>query len=1071
MNELIERIADEAFARVERAAQMPAATYRLQFGSHLSFTDAAGHVSYLNALGASHVYSSPIFRARPDSEHGYDVCDHNELAPSLGGTEGFRKFSNALRAVGMGQILDFVPNHMAAAAENPWWNDVLENGPASPYSGYFDIDWQPIKDELVNRVLLPILGAQYGEVLESGQLQIAHRDGAFFVRYFDFELPLSPKTTAPLLAHRFEQLKAALGETSEACIEFQSILTALDHLPPQTATTPEAVVERHREKEVIKRRLRDLENASPEVARFVAENVQEFNGQAGQPASFDRLAGILDQQPYRVSHWRTAADEINYRRFFDINGLAALCMEKPDVFLHAHRLTADLLAEGDLQGLRIDHIDGLYAPEAYLWRLQWTYLARLAKIAFDGLPREAVEAVTIASDPPAASPAPQGGAETFATVAPLGWPRIGPTVVDRLCERLGLPLPGPADQSALFGPDVVLPERQLAERPHSVRQRTLPLFVVVEKILGPDEPLPASWPVAGTTGYDSLQMIGGVFVDPRGWRDVQRFYRRFTGRYTPFGEIVHDCKRLILRVSMSSELQMLAHRLNRISEQHRRSRDFTLNMLRYALREILSCFPVYRAYPGPDGVSERDRRFVRQAVAEAKRRNPATESTIFDFIREVLLLEHPAGLAEQAIRDREFFTGRFQQVTSPVMAKGVEDTAFYVYFPLVSANDVGGDPRGAVRSVTDFHRENQASRKRGLHGLLSSTTHDTKRSEDVRARINVLSEIPDEWSTAVRRWTRLNRKLRVQIDSDSAPSHNDEYLFYQTLAGVWPLAQQSDEQHVTLIERMQQYMQKAIREAKQVTSWVSPNQAYEDAVQQFVRGSLERRAGNLFLEDFVAFHERVIDAGLYAALAQLTLKLTSPGVPDIYQGQELWDFSLVDPDNRRPVDFAMRQRLLDELRAAGTDEKNWQAFARGLAADPRDARLKLLVTWKLLQLRRESVALFRQGEYVPLTLTGPHAEQAIAFRWKLSASEAAREQSVVVVVPRILARSLLTESGQDRRTPMTSELWTDTHVVLDDPSPQSYRHAITHRALTATSDGLPLAELFSDFPVAVLASM
>lgn len=1070
MNDTAAQIVEAALDRVRRDAVRPLATYRLQFGSHLKFSDAAKLVDYLDALGITHLYASPILKARVQSGHGYDVCDHNIIMPEIGGTAGFAELSEVLRRQGMRLIVDFVPNHMAATPENPWWNDVLENGPNSPFSGYFDIDWLPVKDELENKVLLPILGAQYGEVLESGQLQLEHREGSFFLRYFDLLLPLGPKTSIPLLTHRLDELKAALGETSEALIELQSVLTALDHLPAQTATSPEAVVERQREKEVIKRRLRDLEAAVPEVAAFVAANIHEFNGQAGSPETFDRLDAILNEQPYRVCHWRAASDEINYRRFFDINELAALCMEKPEVFHRSHRLVGDLFGTGELHGLRIDHIDGLYAPESYLWRLQWCYLAAVARRAFDTL-------VAPASSPAdGQSPASGAAAHPAETTRLAGdWREFGPLVLNELCAGLGLPSPAAIDQIAVFGADCVPPAIAADAPPPTgapafTSSALLPLFVVVEKILGPDEPLPDSWPAAGTTGYDSLNTINGLFINPRGWRELERFYRRFSGTNAPFGEIVHECKRLILRVAMASELQLLAHRLNRISEQHRRSRDFTLNMLRYALREILSCFPVYRTYPGPAGISDRDRRFVRQAVADARRRNPATEPSTFDFIREVLLLEHPPGLSADAIQAREDFSGRFQQVTSPVMAKGVEDTAFYLYFPLSSVNDVGGDPRAAVRLATDFHRENLARQRRGVYGLLSSTTHDTKRTEDVRARINVLSEIPEAWSAAVRRWARLNRKLTTQIEGQPAPCRNDEYLFYQTLIGIWPLDPGDDQAREQVLPRMQQYMQKAIREAKQFTSWISPNRAYEEVVEHFVQKSLERRPKNRFLDDFIAFQARLVDAGLYAGLSQLTLKLLSPGIPDIYQGQECWDFSLVDPDNRRPVDFSQRQHLLEELRlAAEAGALPWQALVATLARTPRDPRSKLMVTWKSLQLRKKHALLFHEGEYVPVAVSGPKSEHVIAFRWR-PRTNAAAPGNLLVVVPRWVSRPLMDLADPAERTAMWREFWNETHLLVDADAPRLYQNVFTERPVQVDQDRLDLKNLLIDFPVAVLES-
>ncbi len=508
---------------------------------------------------------------------------------------------------------------------------------------------------------------------------------------------------------------------------------------------------------------------------------------------------------------------------------------------------------------------------------------------------------------------------------------------------------------------------------------------------------------------------------------------------------------------MASELQMLAHRLNRISEQHRRSRDFTLNMLRFALREILVCFPVYRVYASPAGVSPRDRRFVQLAVALAKRRNPAVDLAVFDFIRDVVLLEHPPGLSEEARRQREEFAGKFQQVTSPIMAKGVEDTAFYVYFPLLSTNEVGCDPRHAATLPAAFHEHNVDRRLHRPESMLASSTHDSKRSEDVRARLDVLSEIPRDWQVAVNRWSRLNRRKRCEVDGQPAPSRNDEYLFYQSLLGIWPPGPVDDQEHARLVERLQAYMEKATREAKQRTSWISPNQAYDHAIREFVAAVLQNRPDNRFLADFRAFHAQIVPFGLVNALVQLVLKLMSPGVPDIYQGQELWDLTLVDPDSRRPIDFDLRRRLLDEVarrtadasravdssRAADgsgvtNDSLARRDFARELATNPMDSRLKLYVTHELLALRRVLDRVFRHGSYVPLEVQGAKAEHAVAFARAAARSGSAEADDIVlVVVPRLLARLVRQSSSHQASNHQSSSQLSTVPPLSPESSPTS----------------------------------
>jgi (1->4)-alpha-D-glucan 1-alpha-D-glucosylmutase len=1070
-----EQLVSAVIRQVQSRRTAPLATYRLQFNGQFTLLDGAGIAPYLADLGVSHVYASPYLRARPGSGHGYDVCEPTVINPELGGDAGHAALVAALRQAGLGHILDVVPNHMSASSFNPWWMDVLENGPSSPYSGFFDIDWVPVKDELAHKVLLPILGQQYGEVLESGQLMLVHADGGFFVRYFEHTLPLGPRSTLPLLSHHLEELRQTLGPASDDCLEYESILTSIENLPPQTENLPDLLAVRQREKEVIKRRLRDLESRAPGVAEAIARSVAVWNGVCGDPASFDRLDALLQSQAYRLCYWRAASDEINYRRFFDINELAAVCTEAPEVFRRVHELVGRLLAAGTVGGLRIDHIDGLYAPEAYLFRLQWLYLVELIRVELQhGAPPVMADAPADAAAPPE---------PPLVEIA---------AILGQVCDQLGLPRPQADDLAAVLGVDAAGPSpadpdelRAAVDQLLDAANKTAagdesaatpqspeaPLYVVVEKILGPDEPLPESWPTAGTSGYDFLKALGGLLIDHDGAQEIKRNYDRFVGETMDFEALAYACKQQILRVSMASELQMLAHRLNRISEQHRRTRDFTLNSLRYALREILANFPVYRTYPGPAGVSERDRRFVQHAVARAKRRNPAIDFAVFDFIREVLLLEHPAGLTEQEIAERDTFAGRFQQVTSPVMAKGVEDTTFYVYCPLISANEVGGEPRSPACSIADFHRENADRQTHKPLALLATSTHDTKRSEDVRARISVLSEMPGRWKQVVNRWARSNRRHLHEVDGLPAPSRNDEYVFYQTLVGVWPLTPPDEAQLAQLTSRLQQYMEKATREAKQRTSWVNPNAAYDQAVRAFVAAALEPGKKNRFLADFREFHEQVVDFGLYSALSQTVLKLTSSGVPDIYQGQELWDFSLVDPDNRRPVDYAKRRWLLGELQAADADLQSRRALAQHLAATPRDSRLKLLATWRLLNLRRSEPELFQQGDYLPLEIAGEPSPHLVAFARRL-APPGRPTKLMVVVVPRFFAQLLKDHSRAPGESwfPFPESVWGSAAIHLPVDFAGSLTNLFTGDKLSTSGSAISATELLREFPVAVLVS-
>ena len=719
----------------------------------------------------------------------------------------------------MGHIIDLVPNHMGIAkSANPWWQDVLENGPSSRFAPVFDIDWHPLKHELENKVLLPILGGSYGTVLERQEIRLEYEAGAFRVRYFEQVLPISPGTYDRILGANAHLLLEEIGAESDAGVEFLSIVSAIRHLPGREVVDKELLAERDREKEVIKRRLAALTARSPEVLAHVDRAVTEFNGIAGNPRTFDQLDRLLSAQAYRLAYWRVAAEEINYRRFFDINELAAIRMEDPAVFDRAHAVAFDLLAAGCIDGFRIDHVDGLYDPGDYLERLQ----ARAREVR----------------------------------------------------------------------PDVYTHDRSL--------------YVVVEKILGADETLP-EWPVEGTSGYDFLGMLNGLFVEQRNERAMNEVYERFTRLRVPFREIAYLGKQLILRISMASELNVLAHRLNRFSERNRHYRDFTLTGLNQAMREIIACFPVYRTYVNdrePD-VSERDRTYIEQAVREAKRRNTNRPAAVYYFVRD-LLLKRADYIPESERAEHMDFVARFQQVTSPVTAKGIEDTALYIYNRLVSLNEVGSEPDHFGVAPRALHAWLADRLARWRHALSATSTHDTKRGEDVRARLNVLSEVPDAWKQATSRWARSNRRGRTIIDGQSYPSRNEEYLLYQTLVGTWPPAPMDAAQEQVYRERIVAYMQKAMREAKVFTSWLNPSEPHEEAMKQFVEAVLDPD-NTAFREDFVAFQDRIADFGVYNSLAQLAVKIAAPGVPDFYQGTELWDFSLVDPDNRRAVDFGRRQ--------------------------------------------------------------------------------------------------------------------------------------------------------------------
>ncbi|MGH9255820.1 MAG: malto-oligosyltrehalose synthase [Vicinamibacterales bacterium] len=966
-------------------ASLPAATYRLQFNAAFTFDTAAQIVPYLDALGVSHCYASSYLEAVPGSAHGYDVTDPSQLNPELGDEHAYFRWIETLRRHEMGHMLDLVPNHMGIArSANPWWQDVLENGPSSRYAAIFDIDWHPLKPELANKVLLPILGDAYGAVLERQEITLEYADGTFRVRYGDHVLPIAPGTYNRILGSGSERLLEGLGAAGDAAAEFLSIMTAIHHLPGCHVEEPGLRAERDREKEVIKRRLTALCRRSPQVRDHIARAVEIFNGQRGQPRSFDRLDDLLSAQAYRLADWRVAAEEINYRRFFDINELAAIRMEDSNVFDRVHAYVFALMARGAIDGLRIDHVDGLYDPGDYLQRLQ----ARAREVR----------------------------------------------------------------------PDLYSDER--------------PLHVVVEKILGVGEELPR-WPVAGTTGYDFLAQVNGLFVDQRNELALNTVYEGFTRMRSRFRDVAYLGKELVLRVSMASELNVLAHGLDRFSERTRYGRDFTLNSLTYVMREIIACFPVYRTYVNArEPVSERDREYIDHAVLEAKRRNPRQPALVFDFVRD--LLSKNAGYLGDAEREEHMrFVGKFQQVTSPVTARGIEDTALYLYNRLTSLNEVGSEPARFGIAPGALHAWLAARAAHWPHSLSATSTHDTKRSEDVRARLNVLSELPGAWKQAIARWARINRRGHSFVDGQSYPSRNEEYLLYQTLVGTWPLATMTSDRERQYRERIVAYMHKAMREAKVFTNWLNPSHPHEQAMTRFVDGVLAPE-NTAFRDDFGRFHERIARYGLYNSLAQVALKIGAPGVPDFYQGTELWDFSLVDPDNRGPVDYTRRCALLQKLDAA-LEHDDAAALALRLATEPRDDRTKLFATSGLLRFRRAHLALFQRGGYYPLDVQGVRREHLFAF------ARTHGRQHVVVAVPRLIA-TLLPDAGAP---PLGERVWGDTCIVLAADGPASYRHVLTQGCVRVRLDEreggddgpvpgqggrrvLRVADVLAHFPIAFL---
>jgi (1->4)-alpha-D-glucan 1-alpha-D-glucosylmutase len=946
-------------AAASAAGRIPRSTYRLQLNRGFTFRDAAEIVPYLRELGIGDLYASPYLQARPGSMHGYDITDHASLNAEIGTEDDHTRLAALLREHGMGHLLDIVPNHMGIGGHtNPWWWEVLEGGPDSPYAAYFDVDWHPHKPELEGKVLLPVLGDQYGRVLERGELKLVYHDGGFRIDYFENRFPASPASTAAVLREALARLDGVLDEDHPDRMELESIATALARLPARRRTDPPSVEERRREKLVTQRRLSGLHQLSPTIALAVDQAVQAFNGKAGDAHSFDQLGALLDEQPYRLAFWRVAAEEINYRRFFDVNELAGVRVEVPQVFQDTHRLILRLVREAKVTGLRVDHPDGLFHPRDYLRDLQR--------------------------------------------------------------ETVGL----------------------------AAHER---FYVVVEKILTGDERLPEEWPVAGTVGYEFLNRVNGVFVARENEGAIDEAYRRFTGLRARFRDLVYEKKLLILRFALVSELTVLTTMLSRLSERNRCYRDFTWGALRDALREVVACFPVYRtyidAYTG--AVSERDQRYVDEAVRLARRRNASMSGSLFEFVRDVLLLEWPDDLDEAGRREHAGFVMKFQQLTGPVMAKGVEDTAFYVFNRLVSLNEVGGEPDRFGVSVDELHAFNAERAARWPGALSAGSTHDTKRGEDVRARINVLSEIPGLWADAFNRWAEMNRAHRRDEDGEPVPDANDEYLLYQTLVGTWPLGEMDGAAREEYVARIQQYMEKATREAKVHTSWINPNESYDAGLRDFIAAILGHAA---FVADLAEFQRPLARLGMVNSLAQTLVKIASPGVPDVYQGQEIWDFSLVDPDNRRPVDYALRRRMLTGLRERMHGDR--RALCRELVAGWEDGAPKLYVTHVGLCARQDHADAFKDGEYLPVSISGARAEHVVAFARRGGGS------TLVAIVPRLVAM-LTRENGFALPD---GGVWDDT-ALTGDVVAGRWRNLFTGGEL----DDLRLANILADFPVALLA--
>jgi (1->4)-alpha-D-glucan 1-alpha-D-glucosylmutase len=916
---------------------IPISTYRLQFTPQFGFDHATAIVPYLKALGISHVYASPFLKARAGTTHGYDIIDHTAFNPEFGGEAGFLRMSDALLAADIGLILDFVPNHMAVhGSDNAWWLDVLEWGPRSPYAKFFDIEWQTATGP--PRVLLPILGRSYGEVLEAGEIKLRYdsEEGSFSAWYYEHRMPIAPERYSEIL----QKVVAAAG-ASELPSGKRLLDVATSYRGPHNPSRDSAFP--------LKRALSSISGG----ADIIQRGLVCYEPKDGEPESTHALHSLIERQHYRPAHWRIAQSDINYRRFFDINSLAGLRVEDLDVFSAIHPLVFRLISEGRLQGLRLDHIDGLRDPHQYLRRLQ----------------RDA-----------------QG------------------------------------------------------------KRRSIPVYVVVEKILGEGESLPRFPGVSGTTGYEWLNVISRLFLDPRGLDSLDQAWRETSGDSRRFDQVLRRAKQQVLSTILSSEFTVLARLLTRIAAGHYSTRDYTADRLREALELYVLNFPVYRTYVTATGASPDDRAIINTAINRSRAVWVGSDVSIFDFLQDALTLDLIApGRARHSITRVRRFALKVQQFTGPMMAKSLEDTAFYRYHRLLALNEVGGEPTVSALLVADFHNCMETRAAKGPQGLTVTATHDTKRGEDARTRIVALTELAGEWRDQISNWRELNRRW-IQELPDPRPTAAHEYMLYQALLGAWPITELNSD----FTQRVQNFAIKAAREGKEQTNWYSPNERYEDNLKRLVSVLLDQDRAQGFIASFDRFARRCALLGVLNSITQVVLKTTMPGTPDFYQGTELWDLSFVDPDNRRPVNFELRARSL----ASADERPDWAQLMR----DWPSGNIKLSLTRELLRLRNQKSDVFLRGNYRPLVVTGPHRDEIVAY------ARINNQDAVAVVAGRLFGRA--TKGG--RLLPCSPD-WNASVQMAGIRSP--LKDVLYDREIESVgSEGLPISDLFRDVPIAVLQS-
>ncbi|CAD5940047.1 Maltooligosyl trehalose synthase [Planktothrix tepida] len=928
--------------------RIPLATYRIQFNPDFNFNQTKEIIAYLQELGISDLYASPIFKARSGSTHGYDVVDPNQLNPELGTQEDFDQLMEEVKNNGMGWLQDIVPNHMAYDSQNQYLTDIFEFGSDSDYLEFFDIDWKHPYSDFQGRVLAPLLGDFYGNCLENGQLKISYGEAGLSVNYYSLKFPLKIESYTYLITPRLKELEDRLGRRHPNVIKLLGVLYVLKNIPHE-----ESSQDRRSQAVFAKGLLWELYQENSDIQKFIDENIEYLNGKTGDTESFNFLDQLLSEQFFRLSYWKVGAEELNYRRFFTVNELISVKVEDEKVFNKTHDLILKFVRSGKFTGLRIDHIDGLYNPLQYL----------------------------------------QG-----------------------------------------------------------IREKVGNVYLTVEKILDVEEELPSNWPIEGTSGYEFLIYLNSLFCQRQNEDRFSQIYRDVTGLSASFKQLLIDKKRLIADRNLAGDADNLAGLLKRIAGQYRYGRDFTLQGLQTAILEVLVRFPVYRTYINEGQVSEEDRYYVQFAIQEAKGQHPELINEL-NLIEKFLLLEYDDYLSDENKQLWLHFVSKFQQFSGPLTAKGVEDTLFYVYNRFVSLNEVGGAPHQFGISSDMFHQFNKKRAKSWPHTMNTTSTHDTKRSEDLRARLNVISEIPDEWEAQVRTWIALNRDKKIETEGRIIPDGNDEYFLYQNLIGSYPFY---ETEYPEFVERVKQFAIKAVREAKVHTAWLRPDSVYEEGFFTFVDKILNPSEDNQFLQEFRNFQQKIAFYGMFNSLSQTLIKITSPGLPDFYQGTELWDLSLVDPDNRRPVNYQKRMQFLEEIKRRSQEDT--LSLIEELKASPEDGRMKLFLIYQGLIVRKQYLEVYQQGTYIPLEITGDYAEHILAF------ARTYGQQIIITVVPQFL-----TNLVEPQQFPLGENIWKDTAIEIPEDWETDWKNTLTNQLIKG-GHSLKIGDILTVFPVALLTS-